>query len=207
MSEKNKWICTHEKMILTSPVMEIIEKNCQSSEDKRTHQFYLLKSNDWCNIIPITEDGKIVLVNQFRIGVDEHTLEIPGGVIDSEDSSPAEASIRELTEETGYVPLPNAQLINLGWTYPNPAIQNNKVHCFIIGPVRKEKAQTLDKGELIETVELPIKTFIHSLIQGEIKHALILNAFLNLLLRAPESSSTLHSQLSAFASINLNLES
>lgn len=196
MAPKNQWICTAEKTILTSPVMEVIERSCQSSEDNRTHSFFLLKSNDWCNIIPITDKGTIVLVKQFRIGINTHTLEIPGGVVDSDDTDPQSAAVRELIEETGYVPRPNARCQSLGWTFPNPAIQNNRVHFFMIGPVCKEKPQDLDKGELIETVEVSIEKFIEKLVRGEIKHALILNAFLHLLLQSNDALKILQSQLS-----------
>jgi ADP-ribose pyrophosphatase len=93
---KNTWICTSEKKILTSPVMEIIEQDCRSSEDDRFHRFYLLRSKDWCNIIPITHDGKVVFVKQFRIGISQHTLEVPGGIIDPNDRDLEAAAIREI---------------------------------------------------------------------------------------------------------------
>lgn len=199
MSEsKNKWICTEEKTLVRSPFMEIIQRECKSSEDNRTHRFFLFKSRDWCNIIPITADGKVVLVKQFRIGVSEHTLEIPGGVVDPADTDIQTAAIREMAEETGYVPLPHARCIPLGWTHPNPAIQDNRCHLFVVGPVQKQKNQSLDPGEMIEVSEVPIEEFLKNLTQSEITHALILNAFLLLLLKAPETLSILSRELEGF---------
>src|SRR4051794_9571512 len=125
---KNTWVCEREETLLKSPVMEIVQRDCTSSEDQRLHRFYLLKSKDWCNIIPITEDGKVVLVKQYRIGISDHTLELPGGIADVSSESLKDAAIRELAEETGYVPLPGARCEELGWTHPNPAILDNRVH-------------------------------------------------------------------------------
>src|SRR4051794_28955770 len=119
---QNRWICETEKTILSFPIMDIIEKQCRSSESEKQFKFYLLRTNDWCNVIPITEDGKIVMVRQFRIGIDDHTLELPGGVASAEDKDTLATAIRELEEETGYVPVSGSRCISLGDTFPNPAM-------------------------------------------------------------------------------------
>lgn len=198
---KNSWICQHEKILVTSPVLDIVERHCKSSEDDREFNFYLMRSRDWCNIIPVTEDGKVVMVKQYRIGISEHTLEVPGGVIDPNDSNTQEAAIREMEEETGYAPLPGARCQNLGWSFPNPAIQDNRVHSFIIGPVRKIRDQNLDDGEMIEVIEVPLSEIGDRILNGEINHALMLITFFFLFLRASQSSRTLESELSRFTRI------
>jgi 8-oxo-dGTP pyrophosphatase MutT (NUDIX family) len=157
--------------------MNIVERDSRSSEDGRTHRFYLLQSRDWCNIIPVTEDGKVVLVRQHRIGIDEQSLEIPGGIVDPEDADVQAGAIREMIEETGYVPVPGAKCRALGSSHPNPAILNNRVHSFVIGPVRREKDQKLDEGEMIECVEVPIAEIPEMIRRGDISHALMLNTF------------------------------
>src|ERR1700743_3438063 len=131
---QNEWIQESEKTVLDSKFMSIHALTCRSSEDSRRMTFYTLRSRDWCNIIPVTEDGKVVLVRQYRIGIGQHTTEIPGGVADAEDPHVEATSIREMTEETGYAPLPNARCTHLGWSFPNPAIQNNRVNAFVVGP-------------------------------------------------------------------------
>jgi len=195
---RNSWICESERMILDSPFMAIVERHCKSSEDERRHRFYLFKSKDWCNIIPVTEDGKVVFVRQFRIGISAHTLEIPGGVMDTADPDPQAAAIREMTEETGYEPVDGFQCLSLGWTFPNPAIQDNRCHSFIVGPVRRTREQKLDAGEMIDIVEIPIDEIPEKILSGEITHALMLNTFFFAALKSKDASGTLSDQLRSF---------
>lgn len=201
---QNKWNPISEKTLLDSPFMSIVARLCRSSEDPREHTFYLFKARDWCNIIPITEDGNVVLVKQDRIGIGQHTLEAPGGVVDPTDPSLQAVALRELAEETGYTPLPNARVESLGWSYPNPAIQNNRVHNFIVGPVARSQVQQLDSGEMIEVREVPIAQVIKMLLpnapQNEsIDHALILVGFLGLLLKNPKTADLLTEQLESYS--------
>src|SRR3712207_5675049 len=131
---KKSWVTEREQTLFQSKTMQMVQLDCRSSEDPaKTHSFYTLKSRDWCNVIPITEDGKVVLVRQFRIGSAGHTLEFPGGVIDHEGEDEKASALRELSEETGYAPLPGAKCISLGAALSNPAMINNRTHSFIVG--------------------------------------------------------------------------
>jgi 8-oxo-dGTP pyrophosphatase MutT (NUDIX family) len=199
---KNSWICEKEKTLIASPVLNIVERDCRNSEDDRKFKFYVMKSRDWCNIIPITEDGKVVMVKQYRIGVSDHTLEVPGGVIDPEDQSIQAAAIRELQEETGYQTLPGAKCESLGWAHPNPAILDNRCYSLIVGPVKRTNSQSLDPGEMIEVVEIPISEIPAMILNGQISHALMLNAFFFLVLQKSESSQALVSRLSDFTGLS-----
>jgi ADP-ribose pyrophosphatase len=198
---KNKWICLSEKLILHSSVMDLIERNCKSSEDERLHRFYLLKSRDWCNIIPITADGKVVMVRQYRVGVSQHTLEFPGGIVDPTDANIQAAALREMTEETGYMPLDGAKCLPLQWFFPNPAILDNRCFGFVVGPVHRNRKQNLDPGEMIETIEVPIHELPQRINQGDIRHCLMLTSLLFLLLHTEEGSLALRNRLDGFTRI------
>lgn len=181
---KNSWIRETEEIVIDSPVMQIYRQKRSSTENQRqSHNFYVMRSRDWCNVIPVTEEGNLVLIRQYRVGIENHTLELPGGVADASDETPMATAIREMTEETGYLPTPEARCEPLGWAHPNPAIQNNRCHSFIVGPVRKEKEQKLDPSEMIEVIEVPIAEAIGYLREGRISHALMLNTFFHLLLK------------------------
>ena len=99
----------------------------------RTHDFYVIEAPDWINIIPLTEDGRVVLIEQYRHGTREVSLEIPGGMVDAGES-PRDAAARELSEETGYEA---GEVLLLGKTRPNPAIQDNWIHTFVARGVER----------------------------------------------------------------------
>lgn len=200
MTQKfTKWLTQSQEKLIESPVMNIVKRKCINSKDPhKKHDFYVLESNDWCNIIPVTASGKIVLIEQYRIGIDETTLEIPGGIVDSNDTDLEKTALRELEEETGYCPTAGAKTTYLGWGHPNPAIQNNKCHSFIVGPVEKTKTPQLDPGEIIETVEVTIEELPTLLKDKKISHSLIQNAFLGLVLKSSDFSLLLKEKLNEF---------
>ena len=154
-------------------VFRVREDIARSPEAGSEHSFFVIEANDWMNVIPITEDGRIVLVRQYRHGTEEISLEIPGGIVD-DGESPIAAARRELLEETGYEA---AEIVEIGVVAPNPAIQNNRCHSFLAKNVRRVRKQTLDLTEEI-AVDLVDPSDIPSLIvSGAISHALVVAAF------------------------------
>jgi ADP-ribose pyrophosphatase len=142
------------------------------------HPFHVLRCKDWVNTVPVTPDGGVVLIRQYRHGIREDCLEIPGGVMDSSDLHPEEAAIRELFEETGYR---GGKPISLGSVTSNPAILSNRTHSYCVPDVVLTGAQELDEHEAIE-VEIRPKSDILALIRsGEIHHALSVVALLRFL--------------------------
>jgi len=80
------WNCAEEKVFLDFPYLQLVERLCRRTtdpEDSEPHRFYVIRAKDWCNIIPITEEGKIVLVRQFRAATLSSSFEFPGGVVQS----------------------------------------------------------------------------------------------------------------------------
>ncbi|HLE01745.1 MAG TPA: NUDIX hydrolase [Bdellovibrionota bacterium] len=203
---KENWVCEHDQTLLKVPILEFVKRVFRDRRDNTRHDFYLLRSRDWVNIIPVTKHGTVVMVRQFRVGIDDVTLEFPGGVADSGDKDLCAAATRELSEETGYVPMPGATCIPLGWSHPNPAIMNNRVFSFLVGPVRKDRNQELDPTEQIDIVEIPIPELPERIRRGEITHALMLDALLSLALRSSAASAGLISELQAFVTAQAPLQ-
>ncbi len=136
-------------------------------------RYVVLECPDWVNVVAITADGQVVLVRQYRHGIDAVELEIPAGLVEPGEE-PLAAAQRELAEETGYT---GGRWTLLGRTRPNPAIQDNWCYNVLAEDVRLTATPRLDPGEAI-TVELRSLAETRQLIAaGVINHALMLNAF------------------------------
>ncbi len=137
-------------------------------------EFVVLNAPDWVNVIALTSDGHIVLVRQFRYGIDGFSLEIPGGVMEPGED-PVAAGLRELREETGFTGAP-ARL--LGQVHPNPAIQSNRCHFVFVEAAVKSHALEWDADEEIHVTTLPVEEVLGLARSGGIVHSLVLNALM-----------------------------
>lgn len=149
------------------------DRNC-SPRDSQEHDFFVLDSSDWVNIVPVTADDQVVLIHQYRHGIDTITLEIPGGMVDPHDPSPLHAARREMQEETGY---DSDDVIPLGSIHPNPAIQSNQCHTFLARNVEKHFEPQFDTTEETEVMLVPVAHLPDLVRQGKITHALVVTAF------------------------------
>ena len=137
------------------------------------HDFFILESSSWVNVIPLTPQNEVVMVRQYRHGTRDVTLEIPGGLVEDRDT-PEKAAERELHEETGYKA---SEIVLLGSVHPNPAIQNNRCYTFLAKDVFLAGDQHQDEKEDIEVLLRPITEIPGLIRSGEITHALVLAAF------------------------------
>src|SRR5688572_17208927 len=110
----------------------------------------------WANVLALTKNKEAVLVKQYRHGVQDVLLELPGGIVDN-DENPLEGARRELLEETGYAA---SDIVEVGKLYPNPAIQSNIMYCFLALDVEKVAVQKLDESEDIEVHLVPLDELI-----------------------------------------------
>ena len=141
----------------------------QSPVDGKSRPFHRIQSQNWTQIVPITADGQVVLIRQFRHGAQRVTLEIPGGLVDAGED-PAEAAMRECLEETGY----RARHAHpLGVVNPNPALFANRLFGYFATGVERERDVQNTGTEVTEPVLVPVSDLPAMLQSGEIDHALV----------------------------------
>jgi ADP-ribose pyrophosphatase len=167
------WTLLFSKIIQTCRVFSMREATYRSPRTGKEHNFYLIEAPDWVNIIALTAEDQVVLVKQYRFGTRDFCLEIPGGMLETEDS-PEAAARRELAEETGYEGDPP---VLLGVVHPNPAIQTNRCHTFLIRNAVRKHSPKMDATEDIEVQLMPLKKIPRLVADGKITHALVIAAF------------------------------
>jgi ADP-ribose pyrophosphatase len=166
------WEIIDSKIDRDYRVFKIKVDTSLSPRTNRAGRFYVIDTKDWVNVIPLTEDGDVVMIKQYRHGSKAVTLEIPGGLVDEAD--PEKAALRELLEETGYK---GDGVTYLGSTNPNPAIFNNLCHTYLVQNVKKVSAKDLDDDEDIEVLHVPLTEVPGLIADGTISHALVIIAF------------------------------
>ncbi|OUL35883.1 hypothetical protein BV372_09155 [Nostoc sp. T09] len=135
----------------------------QMPEGQIVEPFYVFEYSTWVNIVAITKTQEIVLVEQYRHGIQKTVLELPGGGMEPEDISPLEAAKRELLEESGYS---SDNFIKTGIISPNSATHNNLIHCFLATDVELVADLNLDPTEIINVKLLPLNNLIQNLDNG-----------------------------------------
>jgi 8-oxo-dGTP pyrophosphatase MutT (NUDIX family) len=137
------------------------------------HVFYVLDSVNWVNVIALTPDQKLVMIEQFRHGSNTVELEIPGGMMDPGETDPVATAVRELREETGYDG-ENARLLGRIWS--NPAILSNKTYTVLIENCRLKHEVEWDQGEDLATRLVPVAEIPKLVADEKIGHSLVVVA-------------------------------
>ena len=163
------WTVTDRTEIADCRIFKLLSRRMRREHPPMESDFFLLDTPDWVNIVALTADDDLVLVEQFRHGVERITLEIAGGMVDPGET-PLQAAERELREETGYVA---REWREIGVIDPNPAIQNNRCHTFLaLGAEAREKP-SFDSTEQCRVVLTPWSDTPRLVAEGRITHALV----------------------------------
>lgn len=167
------WTRKESKTVADCRIFKVREDVCERDSDQRRASFFVIENPHWVNVIALTADEQVVLIEQFRHGSNEIVLEIPGGLID-DDEREETAAKRELLEETGYS---SDEFVYLGRSRPNPAIQNNWVYHYAALNCERTADTAFDEHESVIAKLVPLNE-IPGLIEDEqITHSLVLAAF------------------------------
>lgn len=173
-AEPSRWVKLEHSLLTKTRIFDVRSQRFRHDARQTERDFIVVDPPDWVNVIALTPDDRIVLVRQFRFGIDTFSLEIPGGVMEAGEE-PAIAGVRELREETGYTGAP-ARL--LGSVHPNPAMQSNRCHFVLVEQAVATQPLDWDPDEEIQVTTLPVEEVFALVHAGGITHGLVLNALL-----------------------------
>lgn len=174
------WDLTSVETVLETRIFRICRRTARSRLRDREAPFVVMDAADWVNVIARTDQGEVVLVEQYRHGTERVTVEIPGGIVDPGED-PVQAALRELAEETGYRPAPDARVVLLGVVDPNPAIQSNRCATVLVDGL-VEGPPAPDANEELAVRRVPQELLVDMVRGGVITHALVIAALHHLAL-------------------------
>lgn len=176
------WPIESEEHIADMGIFQVHDLRSRSPRTGSLRRISRLTTGEWVNMIPLTPDREVIMVRQWRHGIRDFTLEIPGGLVDPGEE-PSEAAVRELREETGCEG-EGPELI--GVVTPNPAFLNNRCHTYLFTECRETARPCLEEGEDLEVVHRPLQAIPGLIADGAIEHSLVICAFWWLAQRDPE---------------------
>jgi 8-oxo-dGTP pyrophosphatase MutT (NUDIX family) len=177
ISELPRWITLQNEVLAKTRIFNLEKSHRIEEGSNKRGDFYVLNANDWINVIALTPNNEAVLVEQFRHGTEEFELEIVGGIVDRNEE-PQEADLRELHEETGYIPTQSSKVIQIGKVLPNPAFLNNACYTFLVTNAKQEAEQKFDDHENIIVRLEPLEKIDDLIRAGTITHSLVVAAFM-----------------------------
>lgn len=159
---------------LRTRVFDVLGARYRHPQRGTERDFVVVQAPDWVNVVAWTPEDHLVLVHQFRYGIDDFSLEVPGGVMEPGED-PVTAGVRELREETGFAG-GVARLI--GSVRPNPAFQANRCHIVLVEGAVRSHAIEWDPDEEIRVTTEAVENVFARVHAGEIFHGLVLNALM-----------------------------
>ncbi|MEY2410809.1 MAG: ADP-ribose pyrophosphatase [Verrucomicrobiota bacterium] len=167
------WTKTGSKPLGDYRIFTVRSDEKISPRTGQAHDFFIIDCVDWVNVLALTPQQELVMVEQYRHGSNTVELEIPGGIMDVADASPVHTGVRELREETGYAG-ENARL--LAGVFANPAIMSNTCHMVLIEDCSLQHEVEWDSGEDLLTHLVPIEEVPALVESGRIRHPLVIVA-------------------------------
>jgi len=168
------WEILNRELLNDFGIVQIYKKQARSPRTGDVRDILSIDFPDWVLVLALTPEKEVVMVRQYRHGTEQTHLELPGGLVDPSDSSPALAAERELLEETGYQ---SAEFALIGECYPQPAVLSNKCFFYFAKDAENVQEPEFDKGEDIEILKVPVEEIPSKVENNEINHGMVLLTF------------------------------
>ena len=152
------------KLIFDGKVIHLHLDDILLPDGKMGFREYCTHNGAVC-VIPITKDGDVICVRQYRYAIRKPLLEIPAGKLDSINENPDDAVRRELREETGAI---SGKITYLGLYYGSPALLNEKIYMYLAEDLSFGDCDP-DDDEFLEIVKIPLPELVKMVLNGEIE--------------------------------------
>ena len=173
MEKEQNWELIKSEPVIDLNIVRIRHDFYKNPRNQKVVKTIAIEGNNAANVIAKTKEGKIIMVRQFRFGIGDYTLEIPGGMID-EGEEVLKAAQREVREETGYV---GENWSYLGNILANPVWMDSTIHHFYMDNAELKYELKLDDAEDVALVLLTPEEIYYKIDNGEIKHPHTISAF------------------------------
>jgi ADP-ribose pyrophosphatase len=122
--------------------LTLVERDVKFSDTETIETYHSVRPYDYVSVLAVTRDLRIPLVQQYRPALERQSLELPGGLLDT-NNTPEEIALIELREETCLV---SKCIEPLGVLTPDPGRLDNRFHCFFVSNAEIDSEAEIEKG-------------------------------------------------------------
>ena len=154
------------ELIFDGKVLHLYRDEINLPDGGKSFREYCKHNGAVC-VVPLTREGEVICIRQYRYALDRVTLEIPAGKFDYIGEDHREAALRELREETGYT---TETLTDIGPLATSPALLTEIIYCYLAEDLIPGDCDP-DPDEFLEMVKIPLCDMVDMILSGEVQDA------------------------------------